>query len=76
MEILCVEGVNKLFGGLWVFNNVNFLVEEGIVYVIIGFNGVGKLIFLNCLIGCFVLDIGIVMFGDILLIGMKLYEIN
>lgn len=76
MGILEVKDVGKCFGGLQVLGNVNLLVKENIVYVIIGLNGVGKFILLNCLVGKLVFDIGLVSFEGKLVLGGKLYEIN
>lgn len=50
-SILCVEYLMMYFGGIKVLNDVNLEVEWGLIIVLIGFNGVGKIMVFNCLIG-------------------------
>lgn len=42
-----IENFVKEFGGFVVIDDVNFIVEEDECVFIIGFNGVGKLMFIN-----------------------------
>lgn len=76
MGIFEVKDVGKWFGGLQVFGDVNFSVKENFVYVIIGLNGVGKFILLNCFVGKLILDIGFVIFDGQFVLGCMFYEIN
>lgn len=47
-----------------VFNDVLFLLLMGKIIVLIGFNGCGKLMLLNCFLRFLMLQFGIVFFGD------------
>jgi branched-chain amino acid transport system ATP-binding protein len=51
MSILNVEKLCKAFGGLKAINNVDFYVDEGEIFGIIGPNGSGKTTILNLLTG-------------------------
>lgn len=46
-------GINKLFFGVKVFDNVNLNVCLYFIYVLMGENGVGKLILLKCFFGIY-----------------------
>ena len=49
MKIIEGKGVTKRFGGLVAVNNVDFAIEEGLIYGLIGPNGSGKTTLFNVL---------------------------
>lgn len=51
--LLEMSGINKFFFGVKVFDNVNLKVWLYFIYVLMGENGVGKLILLKCLFGIY-----------------------
>lgn len=51
--LLEMSGINKFFSGVKVFDNVNLKVWLYFIYVLMGENGVGKLILLKCLFGIY-----------------------
>ena len=51
MELLRLKGVSKEYGSHLVLNNINFCIEEGDVYGIIGQSGSGKSTLLNLIVG-------------------------
>lgn len=62
-EVLFIMiNVSKLFFGVKVLDYVNLMVKLYSVYVLMGENGVGKLIFLKCLFGIYVKDEGEILF--------------
>ncbi|MDP2968779.1 MAG: ATP-binding cassette domain-containing protein, partial [Deltaproteobacteria bacterium] len=50
-SILKIENLTIAFGGIKAVNNVSFEVEKGVIYSIIGPNGVGKTTIFNCISG-------------------------
>lgn len=68
-NIIQVQGVSKIFGGLTAVNNVNLDVAEGSIYSIIGPNGAGKTTLFNCISGFYVPDHGTVLFQGLVLNG-------
>jgi len=68
-NIIQVQGVSKIFGGLTAVNNVNLDVAEGSIYSIIGPNGAGKTTLFNCISGFYVPDHGMVLFQGLVLNG-------
>lgn len=74
--VLNVSGVQKTFGGLQALSNINLKVEQGKTHAIIGPNGAGKSTLLNVVVGRLEPDSGSVQFGDMILTGMRPYEIN
>ena len=48
-NIIQVQGVSKIFGGLTAVNKVDLDVAEGSIYSIIGPNGAGKTTLFNCI---------------------------
>lgn len=51
--LLEMSGINKFFSGVKVFDNVNLKVWLYFICVLMGENGVGKLILLKCLFGIY-----------------------
>lgn len=51
--------------------DVEFLVFVGEVFVVFGFNGVGKFIVLYVIVGLFCFDVGLVCLGDWVLIDIE-----
>lgn len=68
-NIIQVQGVSKIFGGLTAVNNVNLDIAEGSIYSIIGPNGAGKTTLFNCISGFYVPDHGTVLFQGVALNG-------
>lgn len=68
-NIIQVQGVSKIFGGLIAVNNVNLDIAEGSIYSIIGPNGAGKTTLFNCISGFYVPDHGTVLFQGLALNG-------
>jgi len=58
-----------------VFKDVSFEVNSGEIFGVIGFNGVGKFIFFNVIVGVVLLVLGYVWFGDVDLVGLLVYEV-
>jgi branched-chain amino acid transport system ATP-binding protein len=75
MRILAVERLCKAFGGLKAINNLDFSVDEGEIFGIIGPNGSGKTTILNLLTGFLKPNTGKITFrgGDIT--GLPRYKI-
>lgn len=49
--LLLVENISLSFGGVKVLSDISFDIVKGEICAIIGFNGVGKLLMLNCING-------------------------
>lgn len=47
--MLSIKGVNKCYGDNQVLNNIEFEVEKGSIFAILGHNGAGKSTLINCL---------------------------
>lgn len=63
MEILKVDGLTKIFGGLTAVDEVSFSVKEKEIYGLIGPNGAGKTTIFNCISGFYSADGGKVWFS-------------
>lgn len=74
--ILLAKGVTKRFGGLTAVDKVDFEIEEGSIVSLIGPNGAGKTTFFNCITGYYTPEEGIIQFGDILTVGLKMHQIT
>lgn len=61
---VCVESVGVTFGSTRVLSNVNFSVERGEIFVIMGPSGSGKSVLLRTMIGLLKPTLGRVMIGD------------
>lgn len=62
--LLQVKDVSKSFGGVQALLNVDFQVNEGEIFGIIGPNGSGKTTLINCITGFIKMDSGKVLFRD------------
>lgn len=74
--ILTAKGVTKRFGGLTAVDNVDFEIQEGSIVSLIGPNGAGKTTFFNCITGYYTPEEGIIQFGDIPTVGLKMHQIT
>ena len=68
--MLQIKGLTKAFGGLLAVNDIDLLVEPGMLYGVIGPNGSGKTTLFNMLTGFLDPTVGQVVFNGIDLIGM------
>jgi len=73
--ILQIQKLDKSFGGLHAVDQVSFDVQKGIIKAVIGPNGAGKTTLFNMIAGTFAPDNGQVTFKDIILTGMKPYQV-
>lgn len=53
MVYLWLENIIKSFGNLIVNDNISIFIVVGFIYVILGENGVGKIILMNILLGLY-----------------------
>jgi len=76
MKVIKVENLVKKFGDLVAVNNVNFEVEEGMIFGLLGPNGAGKTTTIECMIGLKKPDSGNVAVLDmnVLKVGKALYD--
>ena len=42
VQAICVEGIEKSFGGIKALRGINFSAEAGTIHAIVGENGAGK----------------------------------
>ncbi len=71
MALLDVKGLTKRFGGLTAVDRMDFDIDEGCMYSIIGPNGSGKTTFFNSLTGIYKPEEGEVHFNGHSLIGLR-----
>ncbi|MEJ8851152.1 ABC transporter ATP-binding protein [Variovorax rhizosphaerae] len=64
VQKLRLDGVTKQFGGLKVFDNISFEVEQGGVLGVIGPNGAGKTTLINVICGMLAPTAGRIYLGD------------
>jgi branched-chain amino acid transport system ATP-binding protein len=76
MPILTIDKLNKSFGGLKAINNLEFYVEEGEIFGIIGPNGSGKTTVLNLITGFLKPNSGMITFQGENITGLPRYKIN
>ncbi len=69
------RGITKLFGGLAAVNGVDFKVEQGQIYGLIGPNGSGKTTIFNLINAYFPLTKGEILFEGKKISGLKTYQI-
>ena len=61
-NIVQVQGVSKIFGGLTAVNKVDLDIPKGEIFSIIGPNGAGKTTLFNCISGFYTPEHGNVLF--------------
>jgi branched-chain amino acid transport system ATP-binding protein len=76
MELFEARKVTKMFGGLTAVNNVDFVIEKGMIAGLIGPNGAGKTTFFNCITAIYPVSNGEMVFDGTNLIGLKPYQIT
>lgn len=62
VNVLELKGVLKFFGVLVVVSDIDLVVCFSECCVVFGFNGVGKIMFFNCIIGDFFFIMGFIWF--------------
>jgi len=68
--------VTKLFGGLTAVNNVDFVIEEGMIAGLIGPNGAGKTTFFNGMTGVYHITSGEMLFNGKEISKLKPFQIT
>lgn len=58
MIVFEVKNLVKRYGNFFVFDNFLLKIKEGEVFGFLGLNGVGKIIFINCIFGFIFVDRG------------------
>lgn len=78
MSMNCFEmyNISLVFFGFQVLNKVDFIFYGGLVYVLIGVNGVGKLMLMVVLCGIYVYYEGEVMINNLLVIICLLWDVK
>lgn len=75
MELLKVEDITKIFGGLIAVNDLSFAVEENSVVGLIGPNGAGKTTVFNCITGNYKPEKGEIHFRGKNITGLRPHRI-
>ena len=73
--MLKIKDLNKSFGGLKAFNNVNLEVDKGSITGLIGPNGAGKTTLFNTIAGLYAPDDGAVYLEEKNIAGLKPHEL-
>jgi branched-chain amino acid transport system ATP-binding protein len=71
MALLEAKAVTKRFGGLTAVDQINLVLEKGMIYSIIGPNGAGKTTFFNSLTGIYKPEEGEIVFDGHSLVGRR-----
>jgi branched-chain amino acid transport system ATP-binding protein len=71
MAMLEVKGLTKRFGGLTAVDHIDFDIEEGRIFSIIGPNGSGKTTFFNSMTGIYRPEEGEIHFNGHSLVGLR-----
>lgn len=71
MNLLELQDVTKIFGGLIAVNDVSFTVEKGSILGLIGPNGAGKTTVFNCITGNYKPEHGKILFSGKNITGFK-----
>jgi ATPase subunit of ABC transporter with duplicated ATPase domains len=72
--VLRVEGLAKSFDGTQIFEDIDFLVERGKTFLILGLNGAGKTTLLRTIAGKYQADAGEVKLGANVTLGFYAQE--
>lgn len=76
MELLKVNNLSIMFGGLKAVSDFNITISEGEIYGLIGPNGSGKTTVFNMLTGVYRPTTGEIKLGSSSIVGCKPYEIT
>ncbi len=76
MSLFEAHKVVKLFGGLTAVNNVDFVIEEGMIAGLIGPNGAGKTTFFNGMTGVYPITTGQMIFDGHDITRLKPFQIT
>lgn len=74
MIFWCI-GIECWFGGVVVVMGVDFEVKLGEIFGLVGLNGSGKMMFINVIIGFYLLNEGVVWLLGKDIIGIVLYKV-
>lgn len=76
MELLEIENLNHMFGGLKAISDLNITVKRKIIYGVIGANGAGKTTLFNLITGIYKPTAGRILLDGTSLVGKPSYEIS
>ncbi len=76
MNLFEAQKVTKTFGGLTAVNNVDFVIEEGMIAGLIGPNGAGKTTFFNGMTGVYPITTGHMFFDGHEITRLKPFQIT
>ena len=76
MSLFEARKVTKMFGGLTAVNNVDFVIEEGMIAGLIGPNGAGKTTFFNGMTGVYPITKGEMIFDGHDITKLKPFQIT
>src|SRR5574342_76318 len=76
MNLFEARKVTKMFGGLTAVNNVDFVIEEGMIAGLIGPNGAGKTTFFNGMTGVYPISSGEMIFDGHDITKLKPFQIT
>ncbi len=75
-DILRIQSVSKIFGGLVAVNSVDMTIEQGQILGLIGPNGAGKTTLFNCISGLYPISGGEIIFCEERISGLSQPEIT
>ncbi|HLO28210.1 MAG TPA: ABC transporter ATP-binding protein [Anaerolineales bacterium] len=76
MNLFEARKVTKAFGGLVAVNNVDFVIEKGMIAGLIGPNGAGKTTFFNTMTGIYPVTSGEILFNGNEITKLKPFQIT
>ena len=76
MNLFEAHKVTKMFGGLTAVNNVDFVIEQGMIAGLIGPNGAGKTTFFNGMTGIYHITSGEMVFNGKNITALKPFQIT
>lgn len=76
MNLFEARKVTKMFGGLIAVNNVDFVIEQGMIAGLIGPNGAGKTTFFNTMTGIYPVSSGELVFDGHDITKLKPFQIT